>query len=397
MSDHANAAAVSSANVEHVLDGNNDLEGGINDKDDTMKEKRHKMDGGWLPARHQNTVLGACGLFVITFLADFAAKAAWNAYLIRWPNGVNGPHPAFVNSLVTDPHKYRLLFHTNVVMAAMYLPCALAMALPFTDKLFWSLFWREGSFPANRSCAKFLMKNMAFFLVAMCVTQLLFPANIGVSLVGLCVNCAVLLNFLAVVVFDFYEGVVNRALMWSGFVILPFVWTGLFCEGLARVDAWNYPWKMPGGRTEQPWNFYLVLVWAVAFLPCGLINAAPGGADRWFLSFFFKEASIPRPHSPGQFCGRTFALMCSGLCIAGLAVPLDKGVGLAMFFASVMVGLNCNYLFFGGYDGVINKALWVGFAASPIVFAAMFGYELLNKESFIYPKDITDMNYRPWK
>jgi len=344
--------------------------------------KVHDSNGGWIPQKHHGFIFNVVVGFVVAFFADFGARSAYQAYEVNRLTVYAAP----------EKSKYELLFYANMVVGCMYLATALMIVTPVVDKMFFSLFWDPKHFPAPKSPAHFLSRNMGLVVIATSLAQLVQPSNTGVGIVALCANVMVSLNFLAAVVFDHYEGLRNRNLMWPGFVVGGIVFVSLFAVGLERLNFFHGTWK-DDSQHQQTMMFYLNMIGGLSYLPLGLICCLPGG-DTWFLQFFFK-GEVVKPQSPSAFFSKNMALLMTGICAAQIIAPGNVGVGVVMFFVHLLQVPNMLAAFLGHYENVVNKMLWAGFAVAPIVFTCLYGVALHRLDD-CNPADATCGSYAGW-
>merc|ERR1712178_74931 len=183
-------------------------------------------------------------------------------------------------------------------------------------------------------------RQMACMFLGLCIAQLVQPSNPGVALCALTINCCCFLNFSAAVIFDYYRGIVNRSLVWSGFLIAPIVFIATFTVALNRVHFFN--------STVNPW----------------------------------KDDTI-QERNPINWVSRNCALGFAGLSIAMITAPQNTGVSVVGFFICLL----CIPLFVMGLTGQIkqvkNKPLWLWFLCATTAFMVLFAVAL-NKQHFSY-------------
>merc|ERR1712227_792795 len=181
------------------------------------------------------------------------------------------------------------------------------------------------------------------------------------ALCALTINCCCFLNFSAAVIFDYYRGIVNRNLVWSGFLIAPIVFIATFTVALNRVHFFNstvHPWKDDTKGDNQSLLFYVNVIYGLSFLPIALMNISRDG-EKFFLSYFFEGDAI-QERNPINWVSRNCALG-----FTGLSIPL------------FVMGLT------GQSKQVKNKPLWLWFLCATTAFMVLFAVAL-NKQHFSY-------------
>jgi len=338
--------------------------------------KKHDNNGGWIPKKDQGLAITIIVGFAVTFLADFCAKLAYAAYLKRETPPAGPPTKS----------DYELLFYLNMVYAVMFIIPCLCLIAPRAcggiDKMFLRLFWDSETDP--NSAARLMEKQMGFIFLSLVISQLLQPSNPGVGLACLILASLTLLNFVAAVVFDRYAKLVNRYLMWTGFVIAPVVFIGAFTVALDRVQFFNSaarPWKDDSADEDQSLLFYLNNIHGLMYLPIALLNLTERG-ERFFMSFFLTEHPT-NERGPTAWVMKNCALSWTAMAITNITAPSDTGVGVVMFFLNLTGSLVFMQALFGGVKTIKNKVLWGGFLFSSITFTVLFAVAL-NELDFGY-------------
>jgi len=341
-------------------------------------DEHHDADGGYIPAQHQGMAIAVVVGFAVCFLADFAAREAHDAY-------EKSQVPPDTSTVTHD--SYRLMFVMNMVHGCMYIPCCLCLLAPsFTglNTMFISLFWDRKYHVEPSSPGRMFERQMACMFLGLCIAQLVQPSNPGVALCALTINCCCFLNFSAAVIFDYYRGIVNRNLVWSGFLIAPIVFIATFTVALNRVHFFNStvnPWKDDTKGDNQSLLFYVNVIYGLNFLPIALMNISRDG-EKFFLSYFFEGDAI-QERNPINWVSRNCALGFAGLSISMITAPQNTGVSVVGFFICLL----CIPLFVMGLTGQIkqvkNKPLWLWFLCATTAFMVLFAVAL-NKQHFSY-------------
>merc|ERR1719460_2687755 len=303
-------------------------------------DEHHDANGGYIPREHQG--------MAVAVIVGFAAREAHDAYeqsQIR----VNPDD----KNLTAD--SYRLMFVMNMIHGCMYIPCCLCLLAPsFTglNTMFISWFWDHKYHVEPSSPGRMFERQMACMFLGLCIAQLVQPSNPGVALCALTINCCCFLNFSAAVIFDYYRGIVNRNLVWSGFLIAPIVFIATFTVALNRVHFFNstvHPWKDDTKGDNQSLLFYVNVIYGLNFLPIALMNISRDG-EKFFLSYFFEGDAI-QERNPINWVSRNCALGFAGLSIAMITAPQNTGVSVVGFFICLL----CIPLFVMGLTGQIKQ------------------------------------------
>jgi hypothetical protein len=349
-------------------------------KPERNSNEHHDANGGYIPREHQGMAVAVIVGFVVTFLADFAAREAHDAY-------EQSQLPILPADKNVTAESYRLMFVMNMIHGCMYIPCCLCLLAPsFTglNTMFISLFWDRKYLVQADSPGRMFERQMACMFLGLCIAQLVQPTNPGVTLCALIMNCCCFLNFTAAVVFDYYRGIVNRGMVWSGFLIAPIVFIATFTVALNRVYFFNStenPWKDDSKGDDQSMLFYVNIIYGLNFLPIALMNINRDG-EKFFLSYFFEGEAI-QERTPVNWVSRNCALGFTGLSIAMITAPQNTGVAVVGFFTCLLM----IPLFVMGLTGQIkqvkNKLLWLWFTIATVAFCVLFAVSL-KKQHFSY-------------
>merc|ERR1712167_493361 len=174
-------------------------------------------------------------------------------------------------------------------------------------------------------------------------------------------------------------GIVNRHLVWTGFLIAPIVFIATFTVALNRVYFFNsavYPWKDDARGENQSLLFYVNVIYGLSFLPIALMNISRDG-EKFFLSYFF-EGEVIQERNPIN-CAHGFA----GLSIAMITAPQSTGVAVVGFFTCLLLLLLFLMALTSQIKHTKNKPLWIWFTCATIAFLVLFAVAL-NKQHFSY-------------
>jgi len=351
----------------------------------------HEGNGGYIEKKHQGLVLTVMIGFAVCFLGDFCASLAKDAY----DASLIPPTTEVTNN------DYHLMWVLNLTHAAMFVLCCICLLAPrFTklDTLFIDLFWdrKQNDVPADGP-GKFFERQMGAAYLAICIAQFVQPSNTGVTVVALLVNICTVGNFLAAAVFDHYRGLINRNLMWSGFVIAPIVFIGAFTHSLNKVQFFNRNtshWKNDAAGDDQGLLWYVTVIHGLCYLPIAAMNLYPAG-EKFFMSFFFEEFPA-KDRSPTSWVMKNVALIFTAISIACVTFPSNPGVGVVIFFVNVMMLPLFIMATFGMVTGMKNRMLWGMFMVNTVVFIVLIAVGLnkltptFNYDN--YPWDVSSHN-----
>jgi len=306
--------------------------------------------------------------FLVTFLADFAARAAAQIYA----DYVEKPW------VQPDCLEFKLLFHANIIMGVIYGIVSLLLLIPGMDKWFYSLYWDPKTFPEPKSTGRALIRQMALLLLAINWAQCIIPSNTGVGLVALCVNAMVTWNFVLLSCFDHYSNV--RYWNMCGleirladfYFVSSIVLTALFAVGLRRTNVFNEPWKNED-QHMQSWLFYLNMICGISYMIVGLLNFFPI-YNTWFMSFYFTK--LYKAHSSIEFFHRNSACLIIGIAGACLITPTNPGVGIVGFWVHLLLIFFFIAALCGIHGEIKNRSLWICWLLNAILFTALYGYAL---------------------
>lgn len=352
-------------NVEYKLEqGYGNPEPGSN-KATAAPEPEH----GLIPKEYRPLAWMMMIGFLVCFLGNFAAYAAYATYEMYVRGSWSAP----------SCWDFKLLFYCNMTMGLVYGFVSLLLLIPGCDEMFYSLYWDPDTFPTYKSNTGAIIRQMAFVLLAINVSQCVYPSNTGVGLVALCVSVMVAWNFVLLSCFDFYSGV-RYFLPMEGvsirladfYFVASIVFTALFSVGLGRTNVFYMDWKNDD-QNQQTWLFYLNCVCGISYMIVGILNFLPV-YNRWFMSFYFVDP--PKARTPHDFFHRNGACFTMGIAAACLIAPQNPGVGVVGFAVHLVLILWFLMALCGFAGEIKNKGLWVGWLINALLFTALYGYAL---------------------
>lgn len=387
-------SAVRSQNVEHSLDygakpdyGNEPGYGAKPDYGNEPDYKPQEETHGLIPKEYRPLVWMCLIGFFVTFLADFAARGAWEAYAAHL--ATTGTTPVCSN--------FELMFYVNITMGVVYGIVSLLLLIPGCDKMFYSLYWKPETFPESKTMGRAIIRQMALLLLGINIAQCVAPSNTGVGVVALCINVMVTWNFVLVSCFDHYSGVRYWNMgglsirMADFYFVSSIVMTALFAVGLRRTNAFMGQWK-DDAQHEQTWLFYLNCFCGINYMIVGILNVLPI-YNQWFMSFYFVD--MYKARSPVAFFARNGACLIMGMAAASLIAPGNPGVGIVYFFVHVLLVFFFLAAFCGVHGEIKNKPLWVMWLLSAVLFSVLYGYSLSRLDNCA-ADDTTCGTYRNW-
>jgi hypothetical protein len=342
---------------------------------------------GLIPKEFRPLVWTSMVTFLMAFLADFAARAAYGTY------------QGYVDGTWTAPicWDFKLLFYCNMIMGVVYGLVSLMCLIPGVDKMFYSLYWDPKTFPAPKTNGLAFIRQMATVLFAVSLSQVLAPSNTGVGIVVLCINVMITWNFILLSCFNYYDGVQYFKMagvyirLADFYFVASIVFVALFSVGLERTNVFYLPWKNDT-QNQQTWLFYLNCVCGIMYMIVGIINFIPS-YDTWFMSFYFED--LPRPHSPLSFFTRNASCMVIGIAAASLIAPTNPGVGIVAFWIHALLIIFFVVSLSGLHGKIKNPMLWVGWLFSAFLFTLLYAYAL-NRLDDCDTDDLTCGGYRDW-